>query len=250
VNGRWGGRAISENVVLLAMALAALLLAMSLVASISGGPTDPDRPRASFVFESDGTDVVVTHFGGDRLNGSHVSVESATRGSLGAFADTDGGACATPVGNVTRGSECRVPDAVYEQLYVVWNGPGDDRLVLDRRPADPTPSPTPTATPTPTQTPTATPTPTPTPTPTATPGAGTPGTPTNGTAAPGNGTAAPNGTLTPGPNGTVAPEETAAPEGTSAPSGTGDGTGTPSGTPTGAATPASSESPALARAGG
>ncbi|QLH80096.1 hypothetical protein [Halosimplex pelagicum] len=223
MNGRWGGRAVSENVILLAMALAAVLLAMSVVTSISGGPTDPDRPRASFVFEADGTDVVVTHYGGDRLNGSHVSVESATRGSLGTFADAEDGTCATPVENVTRGSECRVPGAVYEQLYVVWNGSDGDRLVLDRRPADPTPSPTPTATPTPTPTPT--------------PGAVTPpGTPPNGTATPGNGTAAPNGTLTPGLNGTAAPEGTPAANGTS--------------TPTGAAMPRGSKAPALARADG
>ncbi|WP_135363341.1 hypothetical protein [Halosimplex halophilum] len=244
MNGRWGARGLSENVILLAMALAAVLLAMSLVTSISGGPAEPDRPRASFVFETDGTDVVVTHYGGDRLNGSHVHVESATRGRLGAFAGTDS-ACATPVENVTRGSECRVPGAAYEPLYVVWDGSAGDRLILDRRPADPTPSPTPTATPSPTPTPTATPTATPTPTPTSTPDIGTPT----------EGTTTPNGTVTPGPNSTAGPTGTAAPNGTAAPTGTDDGGAeTPSGTataaPTGADTPTGAETLAPTPAGG
>lgn len=241
VNGRSGDRGLSEQTIVLLMVVAAVLLAMSVVTSLGGGgPAEQERPRASFVFETNGTDVLVTHYGGDALNGSNVYVESASRGVLGSFAGTENGTCAASVTNVSEGTDCLVTSSIYEALYVVWRGPEEadaDRLILDRRLGDPTPSPTPTATPTATPTPTITPTPAPTPTP------GT-GTQTNETATP-----APNGTVA--PNGTTAPDGTDTPGGpdrSDTPGGTETGgtatpSGTPTATPTGAATPTTTDTP-------
>ena len=227
MHGPWDDRGISEDALLILMVAAAVLLAMSVVASLSGAGTErgPDRPRASFVFETDGTDVLVTHYGGEPLDGSNVSIESETRGMLGEFNGSDGTVCATPVSNVTHGATCRVPNAAYEGLYVVWNETGGDRLILDRRPAADTPTATPTATPT------VTPTSTATLTPTATPAA-------NGTATPSETPVEGTATPTPPPNGTVPPNGTAVPNGTATPDGTSTGgtaipTGTDTPTPTG-----------------
>jgi len=161
VHGHWDDRGISENALLIPMVAAAVLLALSVVASLSGAGTErgPDRPRPSFVFETNGTGVLVTHHG-DPLDSSNASIESETRGMLGDFDGSDGIDCVTPVSNVTHGATCRVLNAACEGFYIVWNDPGDDRPLLDHRPAADTPIPTATAmpavTPTPTVTPTAT----------------------------------------------------------------------------------------------
>ena len=159
MHGHWDDRGISEDALLIPMVAAAVLLALSVVASLSGAGTErgPDRPRPSFVFGTSGTGALVTHYS-DPLDGSNASIESETRGMLGDFDGSDGIDCVTPVSNVTRGATCRVPNAAYEGFYVVWNDPGGDRLLLDRRPAADTPIPTATATPAVTPTSTVTPT--------------------------------------------------------------------------------------------
>ena len=220
------------------MAVAALALATVVAASFAGGiGTDP--PRASFVFETDGTDVIVTHYGGDDLDGEQIYVESAERGLLGNAAGTDGRACAENRTQLSQGTTCRVADAAYEQLYVVWQA-DDERAILDRRPADPTPTPTPTVTPAPTTVPTATPTETVVPNGTAAPNGTVTPTGTvlpNATATPDGGTTVPpvDGTGTPAANGTATPGAgTATDDGTGAPTGT--TAGTPAGTEDGTAT--------------
>ena len=50
-------------------------------------------------------------------------VASSVTGSDG----SDGMACTASVTRVSRGSVCRVPDAAYERLYVVREGPDDRR---------------------------------------------------------------------------------------------------------------------------
>lgn len=166
------------------MAVAAVLLATVVASSLSGGDPAGD-PRASFTFDAENDTVLVRHFGGDTIDGAELAVESGDRGRLGTFDGSDGVACTANVTRVSRGSVCRVPDAAYERLYVVWEGPDNRSLILARRAPDPTPTPSPTPLtpetsepePTPTTsvggtvsaTPTATsPTRTPTPTPTAT----------------------------------------------------------------------------------
>lgn len=170
------------------MAVAAVLLAVALASSVGGGGETDPRPEASFVFDRDGLAVVVTHFGGDAVDGDHLYVVSRSRGSLGNVAGTDGRACERNRSEMTRGDECRVADAVYDRLLVVWQRGETERLVLARRGASATPTPTPTATPTPTPTPTATPASTPTPTPDASPTTSaatpTPSTPGNATTPP------------------------------------------------------------------
>jgi hypothetical protein len=189
------------------MAVAAVLLATVVAASFGGGPPSSD-PRASFSFAVDNDTVLVSHFGGDAIEGANLAVESGERGRLGTFDGSDGTACETNVSRVRPGTVCRVPDGAHERLLVVWEGPTNRSLILARRSPDPTPTVTPTtrpptatssspdtpatatgtatgtptsaspgatgtatstASPEPTPTETPTPTPVPTPTPTATP---------------------------------------------------------------------------------
>jgi hypothetical protein len=184
------------------MAVVAVLLAMVVAAAATGGDgggeAGIDPPTASFVFETDGSDVNVTLYGGDALDGEAIYVESASEGTLGNVAGTDGSACATNLTRMRVDDGCLVTNATHDTLYVVWRS-GGDRYILDRRYGDPTPTPVPTATPSPT----------PTLTPTETP---RPGTPTdgvgNGTTTPGNGTVTPvNGTATPGDGPTETPTD-------------------------------------------
>lgn len=221
-------RGLADRTVIVLMAVAAVALASVVAASFAGGVgTEP--PRASFVFETDGTDVIATHYGGDDLDGKRIYVESAERGVLGNAAGTDGRACAENRTRLTQGTTCRLADAAHEQLYVVWQADGQ-RQILDRRPADPTPTPTPTVTPTPTTTPI------PTPNGTVTPNGTTTATPSGTTPANGTGTPASNGAATPIPtNGTAtATNGTGTPSGTTegTPTGTDDGTTAPTATPT------------------
>jgi hypothetical protein len=152
------------------MAVAAVLLATVVASSLSGGDPAGD-PRASFTFDAENDIVLVRHFGGDTISGAELAVESGDRGRLGTFDGSDGVACTANVTRVSRGSVCRVPDAAYERLYIVWEGPDNRSLILARRAPDPTPTPSPTpptpetSEPEPTPTVTAVPTPTPTPVP-------------------------------------------------------------------------------------
>jgi hypothetical protein len=119
VHGHWDDRGISEDALSIPLVAAAVLLALSVVASLSGAGTErgPDRPRPRFVFETNGTGVLVTHYGGGPLDGSNVSIESETHGVLGDFDGFDGIACVTPVSNVTRGATCRVSNAACEGFF-------------------------------------------------------------------------------------------------------------------------------------
>lgn len=183
---------------MLAMAVVAVLLAMVVAAAATGGgggggETGIDPPTASFVFETSGTDVNVTLYGGETLDGEAIYVESAVDGTLGNLAGTDDRACATNVTRMRVGDSCVIEDATRDTLYLVWRS-GGDRYILDRRYGDPTP------TPFPTPSPAATPTLTATPTESLVPGTSTP------TVVPGNGAVPPdggagNGTVTPTPGG-------------------------------------------------
>ena len=108
------------------MAVAAVLLATVVASSLSGGDPAGD-PRASFTFDAENDTVLVRHFGGDTIDGTELAVESGDRGRLGTFDGSDGVACTANVTRVSRGSVCRVPDAAYERLYVVREGPDDRR---------------------------------------------------------------------------------------------------------------------------
>jgi hypothetical protein len=218
VTVRTAGRGETRRLVF--MAVVAVLLGAVVAANLAEQPGATEDPRASFTFEADNESVLVTHYGGDEIDPGAVYVESGTRGRLGSFDGSAGAACTRNVTRVTRGTTCRVPNATYERLYVVWEGADNRTLILDRRAPDPTPTPTPTPVPTATATPT-TPTPTVPATTTVTPA--TPGTATETLATPtGTGTPAtpgtPDGTVTvtAGPNGTVTPAD-----------------GTPTETPTG-----------------
>lgn len=220
VTVRTAGRAQTRRLAL--MAVVAVLLGTVVAANIVGDPGATEDPRASFTFETDGSDVLVTHFGGDELDPAAVYVESGTRGRLGNFGGSGGMACARNHSQVEQGTTCRVANASFEQLYVVWQGEENRTLILARRGPDPTPTPTPTAT--------ATAAPTPTATGTATPG--TPGTPTDTETSP-TVTETPE-TATQTADETTASNETGTPDGTATP-GTAtpaDGTATPAGTPT------------------
>jgi|GEM_PF-2542573 len=199
------------------MAVAAVLLATVVASSLSGGDPSTD-PRASFTFDVENDTVLVRHFGGDALDGSRLVVESGDHGRLGTFDGSDGMACETNRTRVRPGSVCRVPDAAYEQLYVVWEGPNNRSLILAQRAPDPTPTPRATTAP---DTPTSTPTGTPTDTPVGTTGTAAPETPTP--------------TVSPGDDEPDASTATAAPTATPTPSPTPTPTAVP--TPTGTATP-------------
>lgn len=217
-------RGISEQRLVLTMAVVALLLGMVVAATATGGGGDGgiDPPEASFVFERNGTGVDVTHYGGESLDGGEVYVAAGGE-TVGNFEGSDGQACAVNRSRVTRGDTCTVADVVTETLYVVWQS-GGDRYILDRRAGDPTPTPTPSSTPTPSPTPTEGP---PDGTPTGTPpdGATPTGTPPDGET-PTDGPGTDDGTPTPTPTGTPTP--TPAPNGgTSTPAPTPPETGTP-----------------------
>jgi hypothetical protein len=152
-------RAVGTDALLILMAVAAVVLGATLAASILRGDTG-GPPDASLVFDADGEDVVITHFGGEAIDGDAVYVVSRSDGPLGNLAGSDGVACTENVSRMVEGDTCRVSDRASDRLLVVWRD-GDERRVLARRGADPTP----TSTMTP---PTATPTSTPSPTPTAT----------------------------------------------------------------------------------
>lgn len=146
MDARSSERGLSEGTTLLLMGVAAVLLASVVLASATGGDGgDTGPPRASFVFETDGRDVLVSHFGGDELDPERVYVDTAS-GTLGNFAGTDGQGCATNRTKLTAGVTCRVANASWERLYVVWRGQGDERRILARRYADETPTSTPTVT--------------------------------------------------------------------------------------------------------
>jgi hypothetical protein len=223
------------------MAVAAVLLATIVSSSLSGGNPVTD-PRASFTFDAENDTVLVRHFGGDTLAGSALAVETGERGRLGTFDGSNGMACAANVTRVRAGSVCRVPEAAYERLYVVWEGADNRSLILAERDPDPTPTPGPTtapatATPTPTATPGETPAETPettvtgTPTPTATPGE----TGTDAATATGAPTATPTAsptptpTAVPTPTGTPTPEPNSVPTQTSTPTPSANATATGSG---------------------
>lgn len=139
------------------MAVAAVLLATVVTSSLSGGPP-PGDPRASFAFDVDDDTVLVKHYGGDSIDGSNLVVESGERGRLGTFDGGEGMACERNVTRARVGSVCRVPDAVHERLFVVWENRNNRSLILARRAPDPTPTDAPstlsrTTTPSPTDVP-------------------------------------------------------------------------------------------------
>ena len=58
-------RGLTSDGAIALMAVAAVVLAIALASSLDGGGETDTRPDASFVFDRDGSAVVVTHFGGD-----------------------------------------------------------------------------------------------------------------------------------------------------------------------------------------
>lgn len=236
VSVRSAGRGGTRRLVL--MAVVAVLLGTVVAANLAEDPGATEDPRASFTFATDNETVLVTHYGGDELDPAQVYVESGVRGRLGNFDGSAGMACAENHTRVSQGTTCRVPNATYERLFVVWEGEENRSLILARRGSDPTPTPTPTPVPTATTTPT---TPAANATVTGTPATGTPatgtGTPATETETPATATGTPGtpgtSTGTPGgttPDGTATPgNRTATPDGgTTTPS---DGTATPTETP-------------------
>jgi hypothetical protein len=203
------------------MAVVAVLLGTVVAANLAEDPGATEDPRASFTFETDNASVLVTQYGGDNLDPASVYVESGTRGRLGNFDGSAGMACTRNVTELRSGRTCRVPDARYDQLYIVWQGPQSRTHILARRSPDPTPTATPTPVPTTTPTPV---TASETEIETATPGSPTTGTrtatpPTETTKGPA--TEPPGGTTPVGteqPAGTAPPgNETAQPAATSTP---------------------------------
>jgi hypothetical protein len=220
----YSDRAVRTDALLVVMGVTAVLLAVTVATPFVGDETT--APSASFVFEVEGEDVVIQHYGGDSIGGEYLYVLTRANGTLGNVAGTDGKACAEDVSTMERGDTCRIRDSAYTRVLVVWQRDGE-RHVLGLRPADPTPTPVPTPTPTRTPTPTPTGTPTPTPTPTVTPtptttsGGATPGTTTAstpettvaGTTTEGTTTASTptaSSTGTPSPSATLTPTNTSA----------------------------------------
>ncbi|MEF8884537.1 MAG: hypothetical protein V5A44_05380 [Haloarculaceae archaeon] len=153
------GRAQARR--LAVMAVAAVMLATAVAASLGGGPARED-PRASFTFDVENDTVLVRHYGGDVVDGSDLAVKTSERGRLGTFDGSDGMACESNVSRVGPGSVCRVSGVAHERLLVVWEGPDDRSLILARRGPDPTATTAPTtrpltATPSPARTPTSVP---------------------------------------------------------------------------------------------
>ncbi|WP_248896994.1 type IV pilin [Haloplanus halobius] len=162
--------------VILLVALAVLLATVAGAYVLSSiDELEQDEPRAMFSLNAEGTTVEISHTGGDAIDGTQLYVTSASRGSLGNYAGTDGQSCQRTLPEVDLGTDCHVPNAANETLYVIWRGSGRG-TVLARWPGTGPVTPTATATPAPpampatsTATPTATGAPTETATPTATP---------------------------------------------------------------------------------
>ena len=114
-----------------------------------------DEPLADFRMSQDGTTVVLTHAGGDSLDGEDVYVVSDPGGWLGNYAGTNGQACDTTISILKPGTECQISGARPGEIYVAWQGNSRSATLFRGRVFDegsaspPTPT-TPTPTPNPT----------------------------------------------------------------------------------------------------
>ena len=156
------------------MVAVTVILATIVGTFVLGSTGDSARgdPLVEFQQSQDGRTVVLTHAGGDTLDGEAVYVVSDSDGWLGNYAGTDGQACDTPISTVKPGTECQISGAPGGAISIVWRSNGHSATLFRGRVSDDGSPLTPTATPTPAPTPTATPTPTPTPTPAPSPSVG------------------------------------------------------------------------------
>jgi FlaG/FlaF family flagellin (archaellin) len=152
------------------MVAVTVILATTIGTYALGSVSDFDESEPLVIFEMspDGTPVVLTHAGGETLDGENVYIVSESGGRLGNYAGTNGQACDTTISIVKAGTTCQISAAPSGGLYVVWRSAGrsailsqervsDDRAASTLTPTPTTPTSTPTVTPTATSTPSNTP---------------------------------------------------------------------------------------------
>jgi len=120
------------------------------------GEVAQDDPLAAFQMSQDGTTAVLTHTGGDTLDGEDVYIVSESGGWLGNYAGTDGQACDTTTSTVKPGTECQILGAPSGDVSVVWRSDSRSKILFEGqvfergRSSMPTSTPTPIPAPTPT----------------------------------------------------------------------------------------------------
>lgn len=132
------------------IATALLVALVVILATISGslviGALDgmhQDGPLVSFQTSQNGAAVVVTHTGGETLDGENLYIVSESGVSLGNYAGDDGQACDAAISTVTVGTECRISDPPTGELSVVWNSRGRPRVLFQFMVLADGPAPTP-----------------------------------------------------------------------------------------------------------
>lgn len=98
-----------------------------------GGDLSQDQPSVFFQMNQDGTTVVLTHTGGDTLDGKSVYLQPESGGSLGNYAGTDGQACETTHATVNPGTTCEISGAPTGDLQVVWHSDGYPEILFEGR---------------------------------------------------------------------------------------------------------------------
>lgn len=114
-----------------------LVAIITILAAISGtlvlGLVDdvsPDEPLASFQMNQNETTVVLTHTGGDSLEGENVYLRAASGGSLGNYAGTDRQACNATHDTINPGTECRISGAPTGELFLIWRSDRHSKVLF------------------------------------------------------------------------------------------------------------------------
>lgn len=105
-----------------------------------------DEPLTTFRMSQDGTAVVLTHTGGDTLDGENVYIVSESSGWLGNYAGTDGQACNTTISTVKPGTECSISGVSSGDLSVIWRSNDRSAVLFRAMVFESTPASTPTTT--------------------------------------------------------------------------------------------------------
>ena len=107
-----------------------------------------NQPLTTFQMSQNGDTVVLTHTGGDTLDGENVYVVSESSGWLGNYAGTNGQACDTTISTVKAGTECSISGVSSGDISVVWRSDGRSAVLFRAVVFESTPASTPTTTPT------------------------------------------------------------------------------------------------------
>jgi FlaG/FlaF family flagellin (archaellin) len=132
------------------MVAVVVLLAATVGTFVLGVADDAAQtePLTTFRMSQDGATVVLTHTGGDTLDGENVYVVSESDGWLGNYAGTNGQACETTTSTVKAGTECSISGVSSGDIAVVWRSDARSAVLFRAMVFESTRAPAPTTTPT------------------------------------------------------------------------------------------------------